>query len=184
MWILILPERNQLRASPKILYFLVGMAKWTKTLDLPDGRQFFSPDQAAEFLELSRAKIERMTRGGLLAPGRVGNRNMYTRRDLERARSRLREVEIARGLQAGLHPVDIYLNAEGRFSLEEVTQAMASWAQLTGAWVIEGPRGSYARWLERLQVTRVTPRQMRRLVELLLVDDYVRRLVEVSIAVA
>lgn len=122
----------------------------------------------------------RATQAGTLAPAKVGGRAIYTRADVLRWRSRLREVRVTRELQAGRHPVDIYLEAAGDLSLEEVTEAMAKWAKLTGAWIVEGPRGSYARWLERLGLTTVTPRQLRRLVELLLGDDYVRRMVRVS----
>lgn len=118
---------------------------------------------------------------GQLCPGKIANQLIFTRRDVKRWRKERgeseREVAITRELMKGTHPLDIYLEANGRYSLDQVAAVMLRWAKLSGKWVIEGPRGSYARWLQRLGLVTINPRMLRRLVEAMLADSYVQRLI-------
>lgn len=110
---------------------------------------------------------------GALTPARYGKGCVYTRRDLERYRRNWREAAIVEALVNGAHPLDLYLEDRGRFPLKEVTRVMGEWAKVTGVWLVEGPRGSYARWLQRFDLVRCSPRELRRLVEALLRDPVV-----------
>lgn len=140
-----------------------------------DGREFLSSDQVATLTGVSADLIRQAVVRGQLCPGKVGTQLVFTRRDVERWRSWKEEHAIVSELVRGAHPVDVYLRGKGAWKLEQVTRVMLGWAKLAGMWVIEAPRGSYARWLDRMGLDELTPRAMRRLVELLLTDDYVRR---------
>ena len=146
-----------------------------------DGKEFLSSEQVAALEKVTPAVVAQAVTRGQLCPGRLGSYSVFTRRDVLRwHKARLaseRDVAITRELVRGRDPIDIYLQADGRYSLDQVAKVMLKWAKLTGLWVIEGPRGSYARWLQRLGLVEVTPRMLRRLVELLLADSYVQNLV-------
>lgn len=142
-----------------------------------DGHEFLSAQQVAQLENVSPEVVRQAVSRGLLCPGKIANQLVFTRRDVKRWRKLEAEVYITRELTKGKHPVDVYLEGNGRFSLELVTDVMLKWAKLTGKWIIEGPRGSYARWLQRLGLELVDQRTLRRVVELLLSDAYVQRLV-------
>jgi hypothetical protein len=112
---------------------------------------------------------------GQLCPAKLGSQLVFTRRDVERWRSWKDEHAIVDELARGAHPLDVYLRGKGAWRLEQVTRVMVGWARLAGVWVVEAPRGSYARWLDRMGLDSLTPKAMRRLIELLLTDEYVRR---------
>ena len=135
-----------------------------------DGSNNFSLGQAADFLQRSRQAVYHLTSQRQLHPVRVQGQLVFSRGDLDRYRRTELEVEVARQLTDGVHPLDIYFEAQGRYPLTEVERVMREWARLTGVWVIEGPRGSYARWLERFGLMSVPPRALRRFFEALLVD--------------
>lgn len=122
-------------------------------------------------MEISTENLRKATERQAFYAGKIGHRVFYTRADLVRYRERRYQADLAEGFQRGVSPVDLYLAAPGRLRLEDVTATMHEWAQLAGVWLIEGPRGSYARWLQRIGVTAVTPRELRRLIELLLLDS-------------
>lgn len=146
-----------------------------------DGKEFFSSEQVAQFEKVTPQVVAQAVTRGQLCPGRLGSYSIFTRRDVLRWHKQRRaseiEVGITRELSKGVDPLSIYLQADGLYSLEQVAKVMLKWSKLTGLWIIEGPRGSYARWLERLGLVEVTPRMLRRVVELLLADAYVHKLV-------
>lgn len=142
-----------------------------------DGHEFLSADQVAALTGLTAAAVRQAVARGHLCPGKIANQLVFTRRDVKRWRKQDAELVITRELTKGKHPLDVYLEADGRYPLELVNEVMIKWAKVTGRWVIEGPRGSYARWLQRLGLELVDQRMLRRLVELLLADAYVQRLV-------
>lgn len=155
-----------------------GYVKSPRTLAISgicDGIEIFDAKQAAAFLEISPDALRKATERQALYPGKIGHRVLYTRADLLRHKERRYEAELTEGFQRGVPPVDLYLEAPGKLRLEDVTAVMHEWARLAGVWLIEGPRGSYARWLQRLGVTSVTPRELRRVIELLLLDSDVCR---------
>lgn len=146
-----------------------------------DGVEFLTVEQVALQTGLHEDVVRQAIALEILAPGKIGSQLVITRRDVKRWRTLRDELEITRQLVEGKHPLDIYFEGLGRWSLDEVTKTMNRWARLTGAWVIEGPRGSYARWLEHLKIVSLKPRMLRRLIELLLLDDYVRKRVRLEL---
>lgn len=138
-----------------------------------DNRNFYSSAQAAAYLRLDLQTLRQLSSRGALTPGKAGREVIYTRADLDRYRALEKEREIAAQLVAGVHPLDLYLEGRGKFSLREVCRVMLEWSRLSGVWLVEGPRGSYARWLERLEIQRCTPRELRRIVEHLIADPQV-----------
>lgn len=137
---------------------------------LCDGIELLDSGQSCAFLGCSQDALRQAVTRKLLNPAKIGPLLVFTRRDLQRYKDREETYEITQQLNSGSHPLAIYLEARGRFTLEEVTDALHDWAKLTGAWVIEGPRGSFARWLDRLGLPRITPRELRRVIEVLLRD--------------
>lgn len=107
---------------------------------------------------------------GGLCPARMGRTSIFTRRDLLRFQRHMREHAIVTRLIQGAHPLDIYTEHPGRYSMRELTRALVEWAKISGVWLVEGPRGSYARWLSRYGLIRCTPRELRRLIETLCRD--------------
>lgn len=142
----------------------------TVAKSLCDGKELFDSPQAARFLNVSEDVIRQATMNGGLCPARVGRLSVFTRRDLQRFRRTLREHAIVTRLVEGAHPLDIFLEHPGRYPMKEVTAAMLEWSRVSGVWLVEGPRGSYARWLERFGLLRCTPRELRRLIEALCRD--------------
>lgn len=150
---------------------------------LCDGREFLSADQVAARANITTELVRQAVVRGQLCPGKVGTQLVFTRRDVDRYMAWKAEHAITTQLAAGQHPLDVYLAGDGSWSLDQVTRVMLRWAKLAGVWVVEAPRGSYARWLDRMGLTSWNPRLMRRLVELLLTDEYVRRLCVRKLAV-
>lgn len=150
--------------------------KPTAISDLVDNRQFFDTDGVARRLKITTDNCLKLVQRGQLTPGRTGNEGLlYTLADVQRYQQRERkehrEKQILEQLQRGLHPVDVFLALEPEgVKLAHVVRVLHHWAKLGGIWVIEGPPGSYARWLERVGLARLTPRNLRRLIELLLSD--------------
>lgn len=147
-----------------------------------DGRELFNTEQAIELLGVSSDKLRQAVARGALFPAKIGPSLVFTRRDLLRWHTRDCEAEIVKGLTEGLHPLDIYLQNPGRYRLELVNSVMLEWAVIAGCWIVEGPRGSYMRWLQRMGLLRVTPRQLRRVIELLLVDPSIAERLRLSLA--
>lgn len=130
--------------------------------------------QVAVALGVSTSRVGQLVQEQKLHPVNLGNGPggglVFARSDVARHKRSQCELDVARELEQGRHPLDVYFEADGRYSLADVHAAMDEWAQLTGCWVIEAPRGSYARWLERMGLTSISPRQLRRLIEALLGD--------------
>ena len=136
-----------------------------------DGQTNLSVAQAAVFLHCPQNKVHRLACDGRLYPVRISGHLVFARADLERYRRAADELELTKRLQAGEHPLDIYIALDGTVPLKEVERILHEWARLTGIWLIEAPRGSYARWLQRFDLLRVTPRGLRRFIEAMLVDQ-------------
>jgi hypothetical protein len=130
--------------------------------------------QVAVVLGCSESRVKGLVADGRLHPVNLGpgprGGFVFARSDVARHKRSECEHDVAKQLEQGRHPLDVYFEADGRYSLDDVHAAMNRWAKLTGCWIIEAPRGSYARWLERMGLTSITPRQLRRLLEALLGD--------------
>jgi hypothetical protein len=146
-----------------------------------DGEEFLSAEQVASQCGVTTDLVYMHVRRGHLCPGKISAQMVFTRRDVARWKGLRAELAITAELEKGSNPIDIYLDAGGAFTLEDVLTVLPRWARLAGLWVVEGPRGSYARWLARLNLVRMTPRHLRRLIELLLTDPYVRERVQVVV---
>ena len=139
------------------------------------GAQNLTAAQVAVLLGVSEPRVKALVQEGKLHPVNLGpgprGGYLFARSDVHRHRRAECEHDVAQQLEQGRHPLDVYFEADGRYSLEDVHRAMNQWAKLTGCWVIEAPRGSYARWLERMGLTSISPRQLRRLIEAMLCDS-------------
>lgn len=130
--------------------------------------------QVAAILGVSVTRVQQLVAAQKLCPVNLGpgpgGGLVFSRADVSRHKRTECEREVARELERGTSPLDMYFLFDGKYSLRDVRLAMDDWAKLTGCWVIEAPRGSYARWLERMQLTSISPRQLRRLIEAMLAD--------------
>ena len=125
---------------------------------------------------------------GKLHPAKLGRRLFFTRSEVvawhrerrgEGEKLEREKAMIAR-FQEGAHPVDVYLETEGA-TLKQVLAVMHDWGAVAGVWIVEGPRGSYARWLQRVGLVELRPRDTRRVIEMLLVDPYVAKLAQLAL---
>jgi len=145
-----------------------------------DGKVFFDSHQAAKKLGVSLEVLSAQTRRGNLTPGALNEREglLYTARDLERYKKKKpdRQRVIVDALQLGLQPIDAYYHAQqldASVTLKLVIDTVQTYAEVKGWWIVEGPPGSYARWLERMGLVRLMPKHLRRVVEAMLLDPYV-----------
>ncbi|HKY36472.1 MAG TPA: helix-turn-helix domain-containing protein [Polyangiaceae bacterium] len=135
-----------------------------------DGETNYSVAQAALYLRCTQNKMHKLASEGRLHPVRICGHLVFARSDLERQRRSELELELTKRFMAGDHPLDVYIDLDGRAALRDVERVLHDWAKLTGIWLIEAPRGSYARWLQRFDLVRVTPRALRRFLEAMLVE--------------
>lgn len=149
----------------------------------PDGRELLSPQQVSELLDTPKRTIMTAAQRGKLHPAKLGRRLYFTRSEVvawhrerrgEGEKLEREKAMIAR-FEQGAHPVDVYLQTEGA-TLKQTLATMHDWAAVAGVWIVEGPRGSYARWLQRVGLVELRPREMRRVIEALLADPYVAKI--------
>lgn len=162
-----------------------------RVMPVPDGKELLSPQQAAELLDTPIRTLLTAAQRGHLHPAKFGRRLVLTRSEVvawhrerrgEGDKLEREKAMIAR-FQEGAHPVDVYLETPGA-TLKETTATMHEWARVAGVWIVEGPRGSYARWLQRVGLLELRPRDMRRVIEALLVDPYVASVARLALDVA
>lgn len=125
---------------------------------------------AAAALRVSASQIYQYVSLGKLHAVRAHGLLIFPRGEVLRFQRTLLELDVVKQLVDGTHPLDIFFHADGQYPLREVDRVMREWAKLTGVWLIEAPRGSYARWLSRVGLERVSPRLLRRFVEAMLTD--------------
>lgn len=127
-------------------------------------------DEVVNLLGRSPSQVYQFASQGKLATVKLGNVIVFPRAEVLRFKRQEMEVEITKKLAEGMHPLDIYFEADGRYPMREVDRVLREWAKLTGVWLVEAPRGSFARWLSRMGLTAVNPRLMRRFIEAMLTD--------------
>jgi len=125
---------------------------------------------AASALRVQPSQIYQFVSNGKLHAVRAHGLLIFPRSEILRFQRRELELNVVKQLVEGAHPLDIFFHADGQYPLREVERVMRDWAKLTGVWLIEAPRGSYARWLQRMGLERVSPRLLRRFVEAMLTD--------------
>ena len=141
-----------------------------------DGKANLDSAQSGQYLHVSQERLYGLVREKRLHPVSWKGFLIFSRGDLDRYRAELREYELTTAFVQGEHPIDVFLRLQGRYSLREVNRVLMDWARLTGVWLIEAPRGSYARWLQRMQIVAISPRAVRRLIEALLTDERIGEL--------
>lgn len=142
--------------------------------DLCDGVQFFSSRQAAKYLDVGASAIANYRTAERLSPALIGRHPVYTLADLKRHKhleATLKKRVFAE-LKAGRSPVDVVIDLD--VDPEKVGRWVVSFAKLAKYWLVESPRGSYGRWLEARGLVELTPRQLRRVIELLVSDPLVQ----------
>lgn len=135
-----------------------------------DGKLNLSGAQAALFLQISPPALYELVQRELVHPVHIGRGLVFARSDLEHYRRWRAEVEIVRGLEAGVPPIELFDRQLGRYRLRDIHRILQDWAKLQAIWLVETPRGSFARWLKRFGLTSLSARSFRRLCEALLVD--------------
>lgn len=148
---------------------------------LADGKNIFTLEQAADYCRATTAALQQASQRRMLRPAVVHGAYFFTRRDLDTYAQEVKELEIIQRLQNGQHPVDIVLEMRS-VRIRDVNIVMDEWARAAGMWIVEGPPGSYARWLERFGITTCNPRLIRRVLEACLLDDYVATLCRAKLA--
>ena len=141
---------------------------------VPDGVQFLNSDQAAEMFDLKQDTILKLAKRGILTPAKLGAQGrqlIFTRADLERYARHAPELAIVEALERGEAPIAAYTAAGGKVRLRELGAIIAEWARVSSYWLVQGPPGSYSRWLQRLGVLRVHTMDLRRVIETLIADD-------------
>lgn len=146
-----------------------------------DNIELFDAKGAAAFLAVPLTTISGATAQKLLTPAKKFGRLLYTRRDLEQYGKVGDEQLIAERLQAGEHPVDIYLSLHTRLRIADVLRVTKTWAEMNGMWLIQAPPGSYARWLHRMNLTHIRPHHLRRVIEACLLDAHTVQVARLSV---
>lgn len=155
---------------------------------VPLGGELLTTQQSAELLDTPRQTILTAARRGILHPAKLGSRLIFTRAELVAwhkdrrgdGEKLEREKAMCERFQQGAHPMDVFLETEGA-TLKQTLATLHDWARIAGVWLVEGPRGSYARWLQRLGLMELQPRELRRVIELMLVDPYVAKLARLAL---
>ncbi len=147
-----------------------------------DGKKNLDCAGACRYLHVSENALYQLVKENRLHPVHVKGALVFARSDLERYRGEKQELELTKAFMDGRHPLDVFYEADGRYPLKEVNRVMYEWARLTGVWLIEAPRGSFARWLARMQLTQISPRSLRRLVEAMLTDVEIGKFCRVHLA--
>lgn len=148
------------------------MNKEGKRLRVPCS-QLLCEREVCDRLGLTRAQLRTWEKKGALTPARVEGLVLYTLADVRDFETGARERLMMSMLNDGIHPCDICF--EQGYRPQEVARTLETWGKLAGYWIVEGPPGSYARWLQRFGLLRFTPKLLRRLIELLLTDSYVQQ---------
>ncbi len=136
-----------------------------------DGKKNLDFAGACSYLHVSQETLYALVKDLRLHPVRIKGALVFARSDLNSYRVGRMELELTKAFMDGEHPLDVFYRADARYPLREVNRVLREWARLTGVWIIEAPRGSYARWLSRMGIERISPRNLRRLVEALLTDN-------------
>ena len=153
------------------------------------GSELLTTKQVAELLDTPLKTVLAAAQRRNLHPAKFGRRLIFTRSEVvawHKERTGMsekmeREKAMVERFAKGAHPVDVYLDMDGRVTFKQMMTSLEDWARAAGIWIMEGPRGSYARWLQRLGLIELQPRHVRRVIELLLVDPYVAKLARLSL---
>ncbi len=142
--------------------------------DLCDGLQFFDARQAAKHLGVSAAQITNLRANRQLFPALIGRHPVYALADLDRHKHREQtaKAQVFAALKAGRSPVDVVIDLD--VDPVKVGRWVGQYAKLSRLWLIETPRGSYGRWLEGHGLAELTPRDLRRVIQLLVSDPLVQ----------
>lgn len=167
------PERKRYRSGAELL---------------ADGVTFFDVHQACAKLGVSMEVLEQHTSKGNLTPAPLNGAHglVYTARDLKRFKAKKidREKHIIDALEKGLAPIDAYYEAHAQDSLitlRDVIRVTHTYAEIAGLWIVAGPPGSYARWLERMGLVKLKAVHLRRIIEALLLDPHVARVARLKL---
>lgn len=132
-----------------------------------DGRELFSRAQACRFLGLTLNQLRYVQKSGRLQPITIEGTHLFPRAELERYRAQEPGQLAARAFaafEAGKSATEavIDLKAEPR----AIADLHAAWIEMSGAWVVAGPRGSRRAWEATYQIGPLTAIKLRRALEL------------------
>jgi hypothetical protein len=140
-----------------------------------NGRELFSRRQAARFLGVTLRAIRYAQEHGRLRAITVEGTSLFPRSELERYRATEPGTLAARAFElfeSGKSATDavIALEAEPR----AIADLHAAWIEMSGAWVIGGPRGSRRAWEQTYRIGTLSPAKLRRALELCAADPALR----------
>lgn len=140
-----------------------------------DGKELFSRTQAGRFLGLSFRQLRYAEEIGRLKAILIEGTHLFPRAELERYRAGEPGTLAARAFaafEAGKSATDavIALEAEPR----AIADLHAAWIEMSGAWVVGGPRGSRRAWEQTYKIGALTPAKLRRALELCAADATLR----------
>lgn len=132
-----------------------------------DGRELFSRRQACRFLGLSLHQLRHVQDSGRIQPITIEGTYLFPRAELERYRAQEPGQLAARAFQCfeeGKSAAEtvIELRAEPR----AIADLCAAWSEMTGAWVVAGPKGSRRAWEQTYRIGPLTPTKLRRALEI------------------
>lgn len=134
---------------------------------MPDGAELLSSQDAARLIGAPQHTLHKWVERGYIHPARFGRELIFTRAQVVALRDATFDREIARLLQEGVPPLEIWTQLPNA-TPADVVRVLKSWARLAGVWIVEMPPGSYARWLARFKLTKFGAPQLRRAIERLL----------------
>lgn len=132
-----------------------------------DGKGIFSRRQACRMLGITLRQLRHAQDTGRIHSIVSEGTHLFPRAELERYRAQEPGEVAARAFRCfeeGKSAVEtvIELHAEPR-AIEDLH---AAWVEMTGAWVIAGPKGSRRAWEATYKLGALTPQKLRRALEL------------------
>ena len=133
-----------------------------------DGVALFSRTQAARFLGMTVRQIRWLEETGQLHPSKSkGGGRVFRREDLEaylNAQPGALAARAFRCFEGGMSPQQTVIELQAMPA--EIAKLHAEWVNMSGAWVVAGPKGSRAQWERIYGIGELTPIKLRTALEL------------------
>ncbi len=142
-----------------------------------NGKSLLSRAQAARFLGVNVERVRYMRHTGQLESVEVQGVHVYRREALELVRAQQRSKLAARAFvlfERGTKAADVVIKLEAEPDV--IADLHRAWAEMTSAIVVQAPRGSRAAWEKTYKIGPLTPRKMRRALEIVSASPELRSL--------
>jgi len=149
-------------------------------VSIPDGRHFFSVADCAARLSITENAVHKALGAGRLLGEKIRGRWIIPSACLRAYEGAAAERDLVDSFERGKSALDAW-RASG-VNLEQTIKVLRHWADLRGWWLIEGPPGSFARFLERHQLSELAAGDLRRVIVAILDDPHTRRVARLEIS--